>query len=125
MSEQAVPLIPSDVIHVTTAAHLASWAGLCPENHESAGKRYSGKTRKGNGWLRETMVECARAAARSKNTRLSARYHRIAARRGTKRTAVALAHTLLIIVYHLLKHKVAYQDLGPDYYDLQNRDTLI
>ncbi|MCL6444222.1 MAG: hypothetical protein K6T83_12335 [Alicyclobacillus sp.] len=75
--------------------------------------------------MRETMIECARAAARSKITRLSARYHRIAAHRGTKRAAVALAHTLLVIVYYLLKHKVAYQVLGPDYYDRQNRETLI
>ena len=106
------------------AAHLASWAGLCPGNNESAGKRKSGKTRKGNPWLRETLVEAARAAARTKGTYLNAQYHRIAARRGTKRAAVAVAHTILVSAYHMLKNGVAYRDLGFDYFDQRNKDAL-
>ena len=107
-----------------TAAHLASWAGLCPGNNESAGKRKSRKTRKGNPWLRETLVEAARAAARTRGTYLSAQYRRIADRRGAKRAAVAVAHTILVMEYHMLKNRQPYRELGFDYFDQRNRDAL-
>ena len=107
-----------------SAAHLCSWAGLAPGNHESAGKRKSGKTTKGNQKLRSYLVEAARATSRSKNTYLSSMYHRIAARRGANRTAVALAHPILAIVYHLLKEKKEYHELGPNYYE-ERRHTQV
>lgn len=88
-------------------------AGLAPGNNKSAGKRKSGKTTKGNQKLRTALVESARGAARSKDTSLSSLYHRIAARRGANRAAVAVAHRILTICYHLLKHKQTYTELGP------------
>jgi hypothetical protein len=106
-------------------AHLCSWAGLAPGNNESAGKRLSGKTRKGNQKLRSVLVEAARAAARSKNTYMSSQYHRIAARRGANRAAVAVAHSLLTIVYFVLKRKQPYIELGPQYYEERKRSIVI
>ncbi len=88
-----------------TAAYLAWWAGMCPGHDESAGKRNSGKTRKGNPWLRATLVEAAHAAARTRRSHLNVQYHRIAARRGRKRAAVAVGHTTLVAIYHMLQRK--------------------
>jgi len=105
-----------------SAQHLASWAGMCPGNHESGGTRLSGKTRKGSQWLRTALVEAAHAASHGKNAYLSAQYHRLAFRRGKQRAAVALAHTLLIIVYHLLAQEEKYQDLGGTYFDALDRE---
>ena len=105
-----------------SAAHLCSWAGLAPGNNESAGKRKSGKTTKGNKKLRTTLV--ARGAARSKNTYLSSRYHRIAARRGANRAAVAVAHRILTICFRLLKYKVGYVELGPNDYEERKRKQV-
>ena len=102
-----------------TAAHLASWAGVCPGNHESAGKHRSGRTRKGSKWLGGCLSEVAKAAARTKGTYLSAQYHRIRGRRGPGKATMAVAHSVLVIAYHVLDHGVAYQDLGEDY--LQQR----
>ena len=113
-----------DLGRFPSAAHLASWAGLCPGNHESAGKRFSGRTRKGNPWLRDALVEAAWAAARTKHTYLGAQYHRLAARRGAKRALVAVAHTLLVIVYHVLTTGEVYRELGADYFDQRNKDAL-
>ena len=104
--------------------HVASWAGVCPGNHESAGKRKSGRTRKGSRWLREALVEAARAAARTRNTYLAAQYRRLAARRGGNRAAVALAHTILVIAYTLLRDDGTYQDLGPGYFDQLDRERV-
>jgi transposase len=107
-----------------TAAHLASWAGLCPGNHESAGKRMSGKTRKGNVWLRRTMCEAAWAAAHTKNTYYAAQFRRIASRRGKKRALIAVAHSLLVAAYHMLKDKRHYQELGIDFFDTLNKEQV-
>ncbi len=105
-----------DMSRFPDAAHLASWAGMCPGNNESAGKHKSGKTRKGSKWLRKGLVEAAHAAAHSKDTYLAAQYARIRGRRGPKKAAVAVGHSILVIAWHLLHRNVAYQDLGADFY---------
>jgi len=104
--------------------HLASWAGLCSGMNESAGKKRSARTRKGSRWLRQTMVQAAWAASHTKTTYLNAHYRRLAARRGRKRALVALAHTLLGIVYHVLKKGTVYADLGPDYFERRDAGRL-
>lgn len=106
------------------AQHLASWAGLCPGNHESAGKRKSGKIRKGNRWLRRCLCQAAWAVSTKKNSYLSALYRRLAARRGGKRAVIAVAHNLLVIAYYILRDGVCYRDLGPDYFDRLNPEGL-
>ena len=98
-------------------AHLASWAGLCPGNNESAGKQQSGRTPKGNRWLRRTLTEAAWAASRTKGSYFKAQYHRLVPRRGKKRAIVAVAHSLLGAMYHILRKRTPYQDLGPDPFD--------
>jgi transposase len=107
-----------------SAQHLASWAGICPGNNESAGKRFSGKTRKGNPWLRRVLIQVAHAAAHSKNTYLAAQSHRIASRRGGKRAAMAVANTILVIIYHLLSQDTTYQELGGNYFDERDRQAV-
>jgi hypothetical protein len=107
-----------------SAAHLASWAGVCPGNNESGGKRKSGKTRKGNPWLRATLVEAARAAARTKGSYLGAQYRRIAARRGSKRAALAVAHSILVIIYYMLRDGTVYADLGHTYFDERDKQAV-
>ena len=106
------------------APHLASWAGLCPGSHESAGKRKSGKIRKGSLWLRRCLCQAAWAVSTKKNNYLSALYRRLAARRGVKRATIAVAHNLLIIAYYILRDHTCYQDLGPDYFDRLNPEGL-
>jgi transposase len=107
-----------------TAQHLASWAGVCPGNHESGGKRKSGKTRDGNRWLRRTLCQAAWAATRKKNCYLSAQFKRLAARRGVKRAVMAVAHSLLIIAYTMLKTGKGYHELGGNYLEQINKDQL-
>ena len=123
-AENIVAEVGADMKPFASAAHLASWVGICPGNHESAGKRRSGRTTKGNGWLRVTLVQCAWAASHTKNTYLSAQYKRLSARRGKKRALVAVGHTLLGIVYAVLKKKSAYRELGGDYLDRQDKEKL-
>ena len=104
-----------------TAAHLASWAGVCPGNNESAGKRKSGKTRKGDPWLRCLLVQASHSAARQKNCYLAEQYRRLAHRRGSKRAAVAVAHSILVIIYHMLRDHTTYQERGESSFEEQER----
>src|SRR4030042_940452 len=94
--------------------HAASWTGLCPGNNESAGKRKSGKTRKGNQWLRRYLIEASGAAVRKRGTYLSALYYRLVPRRGKNKAIVAVAHALLVMIYHIVKNQVPYHELGSD-----------
>jgi transposase len=107
-----------------SAQHLASWAGICPGNHESAGKRLSGKPRKGSAWLRCSLCQAAWAASHTKGTYLAARFRRLAARKGKKRAIVAVAHTILVSLYHMLKNKQTYRELGADFLDRRNAENV-
>ena len=107
------------------AGHLSSWAGMSPGNNESAGKHRSGKTAKGNKWLRRTLTQAAWAATRRKDGYLAAQYRRLAARRGKKRAIVAVGHTILVAAYHVLKEAVEYQDLGAAHFDQRRRERTV
>jgi transposase len=109
--------IGPDLTPFATANHLASWAGMCPGNNESAGKRRSGRMRKGNQWLRSALVQAAWASTRTKDTYLSSQFRRLSVRRGRKRALIAVAHTLLGVIYHVLTRRTAYEDLGGNYLD--------
>ncbi|MBM3946585.1 MAG: IS110 family transposase [SAR202 cluster bacterium] len=123
-AEGIVAEVGVDMSRFPTAGHLSSWAGMCPGNYESAGKRTSGRTRKGNRYLRALLVEAAHAAGHTKESYLGAQYHRLRARRGNKKAAVAVGHSILAIIYHLLKHPESlYRDLGIHYFDQRNRQA--
>jgi transposase len=124
VAEALVAEIGADPSRFPSARHLASWAGLCPGNHESGGKRHGGATRKGSPWLRACLVQAAHAAARTKGTYLAAQYRRLAARRGRAKAAIAVAHSILIIVYHLLTDGTVYHDLGGNYFDERERQAV-
>jgi transposase len=123
-AETLVAEIGTDLSRFPSAGELASWAALCPGNRESAGKRLSGKTRKGNPYVRAVLIEAAHAAARTKNTYLAAKYHRLAQRLGKKKAAVAIAHLLLRLLYVLLTKNTLYHEVGAAYLEQRDRAAL-
>jgi transposase len=117
--------IGRDMSRFPTAGHLISWAGLCPKNDESAGKRRSTRMRKGAPWLKTTLVQCAWAAARKKASYLQAQFHRLRARRGAKKAIGALAASILTIIYRMLTDGTLYHDLGPDHFDKRGKGKQV
>jgi len=123
-AEVIVAEIGIEMHRFPSAKHLSSWAGLVPGLHESGGKRKGNQTRRGSPWLRAALVEAALAASKTKGTYLSSQYHRLAARRGKKKAAVAVAHTILEIAYYLIRDGLVYEDLGGQYFDERDREAL-
>jgi transposase len=121
-AQELIAEIGVDMTRFPTAGHLASWAGMCPGHHESAGKRRSGQTLPGSKWLHRTLREAAKAAARTKNTYLGAQYVRLRGRRGPAKATTAVGHTILIAAYHMLRDGVTYNELGPDWFDRLSPD---
>ena len=115
--------IGTDMSRFPSDAHLSSWSGLCPGNNESAGKRKSGKTNKGNKHLKSILIQCAKAAQKDKESFFYAQYQRLVVRRGSNRATVAVAHSMLIAIYHMLKDNVPFKDLGSDYYTKFNTES--
>ncbi len=124
-AQAIISVIGTDMERFPTDAHLSSWAGICPGNNESAGKRKSGKTQKGNSLLRTTLITCAHSAVRHKDSYFYAQFKRISVHRGNKRAYVAVAHSMLIAIYHILKDGVVFKDLGADYYNQFNKERKI
>lgn len=122
-AEMIVSEIGVDMSRFPSASHLAAWAGLAPGNYESAGKRLSGKTRKGNQTLRSGLMQSAHVASRSR-TYLAAQYRRLATRRGKKRATMAVAHSILVIAYHIIQRHEPYRELGVNYFDQQRPETM-
>ena len=123
-AQNVVAEIGTDMNRFPTADHLAAWAGLCPGNNQSAGKRRSGRMREGNRWLKGTLNQCAWAASRKKDSYFAAQHRRIASRRGARRATMAVAHTQLCVCWELLAHGQCYQDLGRDYFDRRNEHRI-
>ena len=121
-AQDLVAEIGTDMSRFASDDHLCSWATICPGNHQSAGKQTSGKTVQGNRWLKAVLCQSAWAAARTKGSYFGAQYHRLAGRRGKKRAVIAVAHSQLKVIYHLLGSDQSYQDLGADYFLKLNAD---
>jgi len=117
--------VGTDMEQFPNENHLAAWAGVCPSQNDSGGKRKSGKTKKGNSNLKKALVMAANSAAKTKDTYLSTQYKRIAARRGAKKAKVAVAHSILKICYFMIKNGTRYQDLGTDYFDKRDKQSIV
>jgi transposase len=123
-AEGLVAEIGTDLSRFPSAEQLASWAGMCPGNAASGGRRLSGRTRRGNAWVRRTLAEVATVASRMKGTYLAAQFRRIAARRGTGRAVLAVGHSVLVALSHMLTRHEPYRDLGAAYFDGRQRDQV-
>ena len=124
-AQAIISVIGTDMSRFATDAHISSWAGLCPGDNESAKKRKTGRTRKGNNMLRTTLITCAHSAVKNKQSYFHAQFMRISAHRGKKRAYVAVAHSMLVAIYHILNEGVVFKDLGADYYNQFNKERKI
>ncbi len=123
--QEVIAEIGTDMSRFPTSAHISSWAKVCPGNNESRGKRKSASAGRGSPWLRTTLVEAAWSTTRTKDTYFAVLYRRIAARRGGKRALLAVAHSMLVIIYHMLRDGMPYRDLGGNYFDEYDRNNTV